>query len=179
MLTSKDKLKTAHDWIEKLANGINPITLEPVMEKDIINDVHISRCLFFVSEILAKLEAHNSTPNRQRSFRLSSSEAERIPITSPSGIVQFTRIVNEHIPEDMKPLSVKMAISWLRNEGYLYEEIVDDRRKTNLPTEKGNELGITVRIERNADGQEFRRVIYDISAQRFMLSNIESIGLTK
>lgn len=43
------KLRTAQDWIEKLANGINPLTLEPVKEDDIVNNVHISRCLFFVS----------------------------------------------------------------------------------------------------------------------------------
>ena len=54
------KLRTAQDWIEKLANGINPLTLEPVKEDDIVNNVHISRCLFFVSGMLGKVEPHLS-----------------------------------------------------------------------------------------------------------------------
>lgn len=37
------KLKTAKDWMEKLSNGINPLTSEPVKEDDIVNNVHISR----------------------------------------------------------------------------------------------------------------------------------------
>ena len=35
------KLKTAQDWIEKLANGINPLTSEPVKENDIVNNIHV------------------------------------------------------------------------------------------------------------------------------------------
>ena len=60
------KLKTAQDWIEKLANGINPLTSEPVKEDDIVNNVHISRCLFFVSETLGKLDIVESVSNKKR-----------------------------------------------------------------------------------------------------------------
>ena len=55
-MIDKTKLKTAQEWIEKLANGINPLTSEPVKENDIVNNVHISRCLFFVSEMLKKVK---------------------------------------------------------------------------------------------------------------------------
>lgn len=173
------KLRTALDWIEKLANGINPLTLEPVKEDDIVNNVHISRCLFFVSEILEKVELSSSTSKRERSFKLSAREAERIVITAPCGIAQFTKMVNQHIPTDMKPLSVATVIKWLRNNGYLYEANIDEKHKTNLPTEKGIQLGITVKIQQNPEGKEYQRVFYDISAQRVMLTNIESIAVIR
>lgn len=48
------KLRTAQDWIEKLANGINPLTLEPVKEYDTVNNVHISRCNFLLAKCWAK-----------------------------------------------------------------------------------------------------------------------------
>lgn len=42
----------AKDYIDDLAKGINPFTKEEVNESDIINNIKISRCLFYVSEIL-------------------------------------------------------------------------------------------------------------------------------
>ena len=174
------KLKTAQDWVEKLANGINPLTLEPIKEDDIVNNVHISRCLFFVSEMLGKVEPPKSASRKgRRDFWMTSRETEQIDILVPCGIAQFTKTVNEHIPADMKPLSVSTVIKWLRNNGYLYEANIDEKRKTNIPTEKGIQLGITVRIQQNLEGKEYQRVFYDISAQRVMLTNIESIAITR
>lgn len=179
MRTDNNKLKTAREWIEKLANGINPLTLEPVKEDDVVNNVHISRCLFYVCDLISKIEVNDSTSSKKNPFRMTVNEAEEITVLNPNGIAQFAKIVNEHIPEDMKPLSAGMIIKWLRKEGYLYEEHLDGNHKTNLPTEKGKIIGITVQSQKNVDGQEYRRVIYDIHAQKLMLKNIESIALTR
>jgi type IV secretory pathway VirB9-like protein len=67
-------------------------------------------------------------------------------------------------------------MKWLRNEGLMQEVIRDDGRKTNHPTEKGQRLGINIVLERNLDGLEYQRVLYSVAAQRFILSNIESIA---
>ena len=110
---------------------------------------------------------------------MSARDAERLVVIAPCGIAQFTKIVIEHIPADMKQLSAAMVIKWLRNNGYLYEVNIDDKHKTNLPTEKGVQLGITIKVQQNSEGQDYQRVLYDLSAQRVMLSNIESIALPK
>ena len=173
------KLRTAKDWVQKLANGINPLTSEPVKEDDVVNNVHISRCLFFVCEMLEKVEMSESAPQKSKAFWMSAKEAEQIVLSAPCGIAQFARKVNEFTTIDMKPLSAAMVIKWLRNNGYLYEANIDDKHKTNLPTEKGIQLGITVTVQQNSEGQDFRKVLYNISAQRFMLSNIEAIALSR
>ena len=173
------KLRTAKDWVQKLANGINPLTSESVKEDDVVNNVHISRCLFFVSEMLEKVEMSESAPKKGKAFWMSAKEAEQIVLSAPCGIAQFARKVNEFIPMDMKPLTAAMVIKWLRNNGYLYEANIDEKHKTNLPTEKGVQLGITVMVQQNPDGKDYRKVLYDISAQKLMLSNIEAIALSR
>ena len=45
----------AKDYIDDLANGINPFTKEEVNENDIVNNVKISRCLFYVSDLLKEI----------------------------------------------------------------------------------------------------------------------------
>lgn len=42
-MNDSKKHLTAKVWIEKLANGINPLNDELVKDDDIINNVHISR----------------------------------------------------------------------------------------------------------------------------------------
>ena len=148
-MIDKTKLKTAQEWIEKLANGINPLTSEPVKEDDIVNNVHISRCLFFVSEMLKKVKTTEYSSDGKKPFMITSQEAEKIAISAPCGIAQFMRAVNEGIPEDMKQLSTTSVIKWLRNNGYLYEARKDDKHKTNLPTEKGIKLGMNVTVQLN------------------------------
>ena len=75
----------------------------------------------------------------------------------------------------MKPLSAVQVIKWLIKEGILQEVSKGDGHKTNIPTEKGNSLGINIEIQRNPDGLDYQRVVYSVNAQRFLLNNIESI----
>jgi hypothetical protein len=50
-MDERDKILMAQDWVRKLANGINPLTGNTVKEDDVVNNVHISRCLFYVADI--------------------------------------------------------------------------------------------------------------------------------
>lgn len=172
-----EKLNSAKAWIEKLANGINPLNDELVKDDDLINNVHISRCLFYVSELLGEIKTGSSVSRRyQNAFFLSSKDAVNIPISMPNGIANFVRLVNGYIPETMKPLSAAQVIKWLRNEGLMQEVLKEDGHKTNLPTEKGNAIGIATEVQRNPEGMEYQRVVYGVDAQRFILNNIESIA---
>lgn len=174
-----EKLVTAKVWIEKLANGINPLNDELVKEDDIINNVHISRCLFYVTEILNEIKAGIAAKGRGRKpFFLSSKDAANIHISTPNGIANFVRLVNGHIPVDMKPLSAAQVIKWLKKEGLLQEVSKGDGHKTNLPTEKGNSIGINIEVQRNSEGLDYQRVVYGVDAQRFLLNNIESIAIS-
>ena len=54
-MTELEKIAYAKTYIEKLANGINPLTDQPVPDADSINNVRISRCLFYVSDLLRQI----------------------------------------------------------------------------------------------------------------------------
>ena len=170
-----EKLATAKVWIEKLANGINPLNDELVKEDDIINNVHISRCLFYVTELLDEIKAKTAVERKGRkAFFLSSKDAANIHISTPNGIANFVKLVNGFISSDM-PLSIVQVIKWLRKEGVLQEVSKEDGHKTHIPPEKGNNLGINIEIQRNPDGLDYQRGVYSVDAQRFLLKNIESI----
>lgn len=175
-MIDKEKLNLAKVWIEKLANGINPTNDEPAKDDDIINNVHISRCLFYISELLSEIKAESIERKRRNPFFLSTSEALTIPITTPNGIANFVKIINGYIPTNKKTLAVALVIKWLKSENLLQEVQKADGHKTNLPTEEGIKLGITTEAGRTPEGLEYQRVVYSVEAQKYILSNIESIA---
>ncbi len=54
-MTEIETMQRAKMYVDKLANGINPITDQPVSEADCVNHVKVSRCLFYVSDILRRV----------------------------------------------------------------------------------------------------------------------------
>lgn len=169
-----EKLKVAKEWVEKLANGINPLTKEPVKDDDVVNNVHISRCLFYVAEMLDLIKERRPRETRLP-FSMTVEEASQIPVSGPLGITMVVKAINDCIPENMRSLNFVQVIKWLRSEGYMEEVVIDEKHKTNLPTAKGEALGIKIHLQQGIDGQDYRRVYYTETAQRFIYNNIETI----
>lgn len=53
-MTEQEKLQRAKYYIDCLANGMNPLDGTLIPEQDTVNRVEISRCLFYVSDILRR-----------------------------------------------------------------------------------------------------------------------------
>lgn len=53
-MTELEKIAYAKTFIDKLANGINPLDNTAIPDGDIANNVRLSRCFFYVSSILGK-----------------------------------------------------------------------------------------------------------------------------
>ena len=53
-MNEAEKIEYAQMFIDKLANGINPLDDTPIPEGEIVNHVRLSRCFFYISGILQK-----------------------------------------------------------------------------------------------------------------------------
>lgn len=54
-MTELETMIRAESYIRKMADGINPITNEPAADDDMVNNVRITRCLYYVSYILRQV----------------------------------------------------------------------------------------------------------------------------
>ena len=169
----QNKVSVSIEWIRKLANGYNPINGSILSDNDIVNNVHISRCLFFVAELLEETgNKKASTANQyERDFYLSPEDLSRVNITEKSSISVFVKEINRVIPVNMKPLSVSSVTKWLVRIGYLVEVMKDDGHKAKIPTDLGKNIGISSELRIGSNG-EYTSVVYDSNAQRFILENL-------
>ena len=54
-MTEVEKIEYAKSFIDKLANGINPLDDTAIKEDDVVNNVRLSRCFFYVSDVLRQV----------------------------------------------------------------------------------------------------------------------------
>ena len=108
----------AKDYIDDLAKGINPFTKEEVNEDDIVNHVKISRCLFFVSEVLGEVIANGGTAPKKRErpvpFSPEALDLEQFEFSDdPISLTEVSRRINALKPENMQKLKVTSLSEWL------------------------------------------------------------------
>ena len=179
-MTELETIARAKMYIDKLANGINPLNDTAIAENDVVNNVRISRCLFFVSDTLRRVIENGgvvaASRARKNKFKITAEELENFEFSDrPIPISEITRRINDVADtENSTKLSHTTITSWLTEIGILNEMINAAGKKSKRPTAEGAELGIFVE-ERMGQNGIYHVVVYNKSAQKFIVDNIPSI----
>lgn len=180
-MTELEKMQRAKQYIEKLANGIDPITNMEVPNDSALNNVRLSRCFFYVADILSQVienggKVSRTTFSKRLPLVLDWDAVRHTPVfEEPVYISRLTEKINELINnEDMQGLRPATITKWLVEKGYLKEETSAGGKKSKLPTEKGMGIGITGEMRQGQYGS-YMAVFYNQEAQRFLLDNLKEI----
>ena len=175
-MTKREKIEQAKTCIDKLANGISPLDNTAVSKLDIINHVEISRCLFFVSDLLRQMIESGTKSVVKREFYISTDELSRFMYSDvPLPISEIVRRINLLIDlQSMKQLKYTNIVSWLIDIQMLKVEINSDGKRIKRPTDFGKEIGISVE-ERLGKFGKYSVVVYNRNAQQFVIDHIDAV----
>lgn len=183
-MTELETIQRAKMYMDKLANGINPIDDMQVPEDDTINNVRLSRCFFFVSDVLRRVIENGGVPQRQRvsehpkaTFCLLDEQKRAFQLSDiPIPISDIAKRLNALIDtKTMIKITYQQIRAWLATVGMLTDSITVNGGHAKHPTEVGRDLGISV-DKRTGQNGDYQVVLYDKNAQQFILDNIESIA---
>lgn len=181
-MSEPDELIRAKTCIDRLADGLDPVTGAPLPPTDAVRNPQVSRCLRYVSELLAgHLAPETRAAARKKKERLpfSMGLASRETFAffaEPVTLSQFVRAVNEAAcAENMRPLASADVAAWLEESGFLTARLSDGGRTTRRPTAAGQSLGIGIEARRGERGM-YAVVTYDADAQRFLLDNLDAVA---
>lgn len=168
----------AKDYIDDLAKGINPFTKEEIDENDFVNNVKISRCLFFVSEILREVIENggisSSAKVKLTEFDIESISTDSIEISdAPVTVSVIAQRINAVKPENMKKLKVTAISNWLVSIDMLRVVTINNKNMKKV-TDNGRSLGLTEEERINQNGT-YHAVTYNRNAQQFIVDNLNSI----
>ena len=180
-MTELETMQRAKMYIDKMASGINPLTDKPTSEDDMINNVRISRCLFYVSSVLDKaIQAETKVERKSKSskiaFDISAEDlAKYIFSDEPVSVSVISDGVNKiNSREDTKNLRTQDITDWLISCGMLYKHENGFGGVRKYPTKTGNDMGI-ITIEKEGKTGTYLSVLYGKSAQKFIIDNMSAI----
>lgn len=181
-MTELEKMQRAKMYIDKMANGINPIDDVPADDSDIINNIRVSRCLFYVSDILGQVIQNGGNIGKKskkplkRDFYLSDEIRKTMSFDDiPLPISEIVKRLNYLADlETCHKLSYKRVVSWLIEIGAIKVTVAENGKERKSPTEQGEELGIFTETRMGYRGQ-YEVILYNKSAQQFIVDNLDAI----
>ena len=186
-MTELEKIAYAKSFIDKLANGINPLDDTAIPDGDIVNNIRLSRCFFYVSSILQKeIDRESKKEKREKKSRLidfsiTYEQLQNFEYSSkPISATVLAKKINQLVEgENMRKLSYRQITGWLLNIGMLEYKDIGNGKMKRQPTQQGEEIGIVLEFWEKGQGRKYPVIMYSEAAQRFILDNIDAVIATE
>lgn len=179
-MTELEMIQRAKLYMDKLANGINPLDDTTIPDNEIVNHVRLSRCFFFVSDVLQRV-IENGGIEKQKikrtiPFSLSPEDLEAFEFSeTPIPISVITNRINALKKNDaMKCLQYSNITSWLAQINLLEVIHVSEHKTAKRPTSEGTAAGILAE-ERNGTNGPYQIILYNRNMQQFILEHLDDI----
>ena len=136
MATELEIMIHAKTYLDKLANGVNPLTDEALPDTDIVNQVRISRCLFFVSDVLRQVIEKGGLKKTPKSsqipFELSEEQIARFQLfEQPIFVSAITERINSLIEnENMRKLSHRSITTFWNRKAFLSSIVIPKGKRS-------------------------------------------------
>lgn len=178
-MTEQETLQRAKMYMENLANGINPIDGSMIPDEDIVNNVRLSRCFFYVADVLGKVIENGGVMPRSKEkkepFALPAGKRGDFAFSDePLTITEIVKRMNDLVAnENMVRLTTSVMQEWLLCIEALKTETTTEGRSAKRPTNRGSMLGICTETRNGMNGP-YCVVVYNREAQQFLLDNIDA-----
>lgn len=186
-MTELEKIAYAKTFIEKLAQGISPLDNTPIPEGEIVNNVRLARCFFYVAQVLGRVCENGGIdapkPQEQpksgsgRSVSLTREDLSRFEYSDkPIALGEMHKRVIALAPQGKRVngFAKSKLIKWLVFCGFAVTEKVDGKW-LKFPTEAGEEIGISLGQGTDYHGDTYTYLCLNLDAQHFVLDNFEAI----
>lgn len=175
-----EMLTRAKTYLEQLANGVDPISGASLPDDTVLNNVRISRCFFYVADVLQLVienggEVKRTVRQALSPFAISEEEKARVELSDePLPISKFCDRINGQIDTE-KHIKLKVTSfgKWLVDKGFLNIEIHNDN-KYKKATAAGTKIGIVSEWRAYGD-RDYYAITYSKDAQQFLLDNLDEI----
>lgn len=178
-MTELETMQRAKMYMDKLAQGIDPITNQEISEDSVLNNVRLARCFFYVSDVLGRVITNGGTIGgrpKLRPFAVDMEQLSKVRISQePVRVTQLVEMISAVVDHpQMKKLSTIVITNWLLEKGFLEKQTGPDGKSTRIPTHDGLMLGLSTQTRQGQHG-EYQAVFYNAAAQQFVVDNLTAM----
>ena len=178
-MTELETMRRAKMYLDKLAQGIDPITNQEVPDDSVLNNVRLARCFFYVSDVLGEVIDNGGLIGgkpKLQAFTISPDQLAQVQISpEPVRVTQLVDMIVAAVNNpQMKKLSTTTITNWLLEKGFLEKQMGPDGKSRRIPTQNGMMLGLSTETRQGQYG-EYQAVFYSAAAQQFVLDHLPDI----
>ena len=184
-MTELEKIQYTKSFIDKLANGINPLNGEVIPENELLNNERISRCMHYVSSILETVyirmndvELNTTAPKvNKSSYNITVQEGEQFAYEEEMSLGEIARRLNRLANlRATRRITKRMIAKWLVNEGLAYNDFdINPNRGFKRITQEGRKLGFDDEVLEGTRGK-YAVIICNNEAQRYIVEHANIIA---
>lgn len=180
-MTELETMRRAKMYMDKLAQGIDPISGQEVPQDSTLNNVRLARCFFYVSDLLGKVIANGGyvgAKPKKEPFSITTEQLSHVPLSAePLRITQIVEQIDHVVNDPLKRrLKTTVVTDWLEKKGFLMKQQNADGKASRVPTANGAMIGLSLQTKQGQYG-EFTSVYYNSEAQQFVLDNLPAMLL--
>ena len=178
-MSELDTMRRAQMYIDKLAQGIDPVSGREIPNDSVLNNVQLVRCFFYISGVLQRtinMEDRRQETERKQEFAITPQRLAGIQVKPYAiRITEFTKLLYESVGDPgMKQPNPTRFTNWLLEEGFLVRGVEANGKSCRVPTKAGEKIGITARELQGKYGSHLA-IFYGPEAQRFLLDHYWTI----
>ena len=174
---NQEKLEVAIKYVERIADGCNPVNNVPLENDDILNNPNIIRCMYFIKDVLEEVRRNGGMiggrNGKEPRLPFPTEILDKFTYSEDKSITHVLNQIYEPIADmNVKKVSVTKVTDTLKEEGYLMDAPNPETGKTRkVPSVKGKEIGIYI-VEREYNGRMYESVTYNHNAQEYVVNLI-------
>lgn len=180
------KLEKAILYVERIADGCNPVNNVPMEEDSVLHNPNVIRCMYFIKKLLEEVHKNRGYVGGKPK----NSDKQPFPLDvknlfaykEDKAISRVVEQINEPLDEyTYQKLSYKTVMKWLIKQEYLHELVFNkfENKTFKVPTDKGLQVGIRTEERVRADGAGYVVTLYGQQAQEFIVDNLEAMLLSE
>ena len=178
-MTELETMQRAKMYLDKLAQGIDPISNQEVPDDSVLNNVRLARCFFYVSGVLERVIDNGGVigaKHEKTTFVIKPEQLSKVQISDePIRVTQLVDALYTAVDDpNMKKMNATVITNWLLEQGFLAKVIGPDGKSRRVPTQSGYSIGLRTEVRQGQSG-EYQAVFYTAPAQRFVLDHLLSI----
>lgn len=171
--------RRAKQYMDLLAQGIDPISMQILPDDTVLNQLKLARCFFYISGVLQQVIDQGGKVGKKEKkvdFSLTPEQLARLaPARNPLRISQIADMVYQLVENpDMRRPSPTVFTTWLMDKGFLSMQSNADGNPLRGPTDAGLGIGIYTEVRRGQYGP-YTAVLYSPDAQQFLIDHLAEI----
>lgn len=175
------KLDKAIIYVDRIANGFNPVNNRLVENDSVLNNPNVIRCMYFIKDVLKEVQKNGGVIGKKVKVQKDPFDfqiLDKFTYIEDKSITKLLRQIEEYVENpNMEHINCRKITTWLKENNYIVRDKIEQLGIVgSIVTDKGKNIGMYNEVKTIND-RTYLAVIYDKNAQEFIVRHLKDILL--